>query len=97
MSPTDEGEAIWEFDPSKIKWSFLTPKPGANTPVPRSYHCAPSDAKDTIYICTGCPNTGRLSDLWHFSVSGRSRRLLLQHMIGPMTGGTSITFAQGRL
>lgn len=73
MAPVDEKGAIWEFDPLSSTWTLLSPASIFDSyPEARSYHCMTTDSRDTIYIHAGCPEKGRLSDLWAFNVSSRS-------------------------
>ncbi|CAG8889773.1 unnamed protein product [Penicillium egyptiacum] len=98
MAPIEESGAVWVFDPSADKWSLLAPSeanPGS-IPAARSYHCTASDGQDTVFIHAGCPENGRLSDLWAFSVS-RKQWTELAPAPDPPRGGTSIAFAGGRL
>lgn len=96
MAPIDEQGAIWKFDTTTRQWSLLSPADAVNVPEPRSYHCACSDQKDTLYIHAGCPEKGRLSDLWSFNL-GTKQWKQLTSAPDPARGGTSITFADGKL
>ncbi|KAF7717308.1 Uncharacterized protein PECH_005088 [Penicillium ucsense] len=98
MAPIDEQGSIWEYDPSTTSWCLLQPSMTGSTAVPaaRSYHCMASDGKDTLYVHAGCPESGRLSDLWSFSVSRREWRPC-EAAPGPPRGGTSIAFTNGKL
>jgi hypothetical protein len=98
MAPINEQGAIWEFDTSTSTWCLTKPSTSNLTAVPaaRSYHCMTSDGKDTLYIHAGCPESGRLSDLWAFNVS-RKEWTELAPAFDPPRGGTSITFADGKL
>ncbi|EKV05113.1 Kelch repeat protein [Penicillium digitatum PHI26] len=98
MAPIEENGAIWEFDPSANKWSFLRPSEPVTTafPAARSYHCTANDGKDTVFVHAGCPEKGRLSDLWAFSVS-QKKWAELAAAPDPPRGGTSIAFTGGRL
>ncbi|KAI5239638.1 kelch repeat protein [Aureobasidium subglaciale] len=100
MSPVDEQGNLWQFcfsDADGVGWRVVSP---ANTsepvPEPRSYHCMTSDGETTVYVHAGCPTSGRLSDLWSFNVQDR-KWTELTSAPGPSRGGTSITFADGRL
>jgi N-acetylneuraminic acid mutarotase len=66
MAPIDEEGAVWSFDPSA--WWSLTKPADSTKPYPpaRSYHCSTSDGKSTFFVHAGCPEKGRLSDLWMF-------------------------------
>jgi hypothetical protein len=96
MAPIEESGAMWEFDPSADKWSRLAPQTNPSVPAARSYHCTASDGKDIVFIHAGCPENGRLSDLWAFSVSQKTWTELAPAP-DPPRGGTSIAFAGGRL
>lgn len=95
MSPIEEQGGVWEFDPAQQKWTLLIP---SKSPVPaaRSYHCTTSDGKDTLFVHAGCPEKGRLSDLWAFSLSRREWTQLASAP-DPARGGTSVAFAGGKL
>lgn len=98
MAPIEERGAVWEFDPTAASWSLVMPS-GSNSkvfPVARSYHCMTTDGKDTLYIHAGCPEKGRLSDLWAFSLS-RKEWVELAPAFDPPRGGTSIAFTAGKL
>lgn len=97
MSAIEESGGLWCFDPNNCAWCFIAQSdPSAPYPAARSYHCMASDSNDLIYVHAGCPASGRLSDLWSFSVS---KRAWTQHADapGPTRGGTSITFSDGKL
>jgi Galactose oxidase, central domain len=90
MSPIDEHGSVWEFNPSTSTWSTLSPWDSAvPQPAARSYHSLTSDAQDNLYLHAGCPEKGRLSDLWTFSVSKREWRQL-ESAPRSGRGGTSI-------
>ncbi|PKX97573.1 Kelch repeat protein [Aspergillus novofumigatus IBT 16806] len=84
MAPIDEAGAVWEFNPQTSAWRLIT------------YHCMTSDGTDTLYLHAGCPETGRLSDLWAFRLSTREWTALASAP-DPPRGGTSIAFADGAL
>lgn len=71
MAPVDENRSLWVFDPSTSTWSLVSPDSTSPYPAARSYHCLISDGDDKIYVHAGCPEKGRLSDLWCFRVSNR--------------------------
>ncbi|KAH8595098.1 hypothetical protein B0O99DRAFT_512597 [Bisporella sp. PMI_857] len=97
MAPVEENGAVWVFDPSTVTWALLSPAdPSMPFPPARSYHCSASNGDDKIYIHAGCPETGRLSDLWSFQPSSRTW-LQLADAPAPPRGGTSIAFQQGLL
>jgi hypothetical protein len=92
MAPIEENGSLLVFDPEASDWSVLSPiNTKALHPEARSYHCLTSDGNDTIYIHTGCPTKGRLSDLWSFQVSKRLWTKLTSAP-DPPRGGTSIAF-----
>ncbi|KAJ5667891.1 uncharacterized protein N7477_006461 [Penicillium maclennaniae] len=98
MAPLEEQGAVWEFDPAVARWSCILPSDGSPKafPVARSYHCMASDGRDTIYLHAGCPEKGRLSDLWAFSVS-RRKWTELAPACDPPRGGSSIAFTDNNL
>ena len=97
MTPEEEHGSFWVFDPSNSNWAFLTPKTASDDfPEARSYHTLTDDGEDIIYLHAGCPESGRLSDLWSFRVSSRSWTQLASAP-DPPRGGTSIAFSDGLL
>lgn len=97
MSPTDESGGLWCFDPHQSTWSLIKPSdPFGPCPAARSYHCMTSDGVDNIYVHAGCPEAGRLADLWSFSISKRVWTQLTDAP-GPSRGGTSIAYSKGKL
>ncbi|KAJ5653950.1 hypothetical protein N7490_000953 [Penicillium lividum] len=98
MAPIEEQGAVWEFDPAAGNWSFILPSDtnAKAFPVARSYHCMASDGKDTLYLHAGCPENGRLSDLWAFSLSRRNWTEL-STAFNPPRGGASVAFTDGKL
>ncbi|KAK7540106.1 hypothetical protein IWX49DRAFT_204142 [Phyllosticta citricarpa] len=97
MAPIEERGALWSFDASSTKWSLITPA-NSEAPFPpaRSYHALGSDGHGTIFLHAGCPEAGRLSDLWSFTLSTRSWKKLADAP-DPPRGGTSIAFLNGKL
>ncbi|KAI6843054.1 galactose oxidase [Hortaea werneckii] len=95
MAPIDEAGSLWEFDPNTNTWASVKPCGGPHPPA-RSYHTMTSDGGDTIYLHAGCPEKGRLSDLWSFNISTREWRELAQAP-NPPRGGPSIALANSRL
>jgi hypothetical protein len=96
MGPIEENGSLWEFDPLSSTWSLISPmnsQPNSYPPA-RSYHSMSSDGKDTIYLHAGCPEQGRLSDFWAFSILSREWTQL-PPALGPPRGGSSIAFADG--
>lgn len=97
MAPIEEHGSFWVFDTADKTWSQLQPQdPRAAYPVGRSYHALTNDGRDTIYLHAGCPEKGRLGDLWAFDVRRRTWQEL-PTAPAPERGGTSITYAQGKL
>lgn len=96
MTPVDEEGAIWKFDTHSRQWTLLSPVDAIKKPQARSYHCMTSNLEDTLYIHAGCPEKGRLSDLWSFNINTRQWQELAPAP-GPARGGASITYAAGKL
>ena len=95
MAPLDESGGVWEYTPSTAEWTLLTPSAEA-IPAARSFHALASDGADTLYLHAGCPEKGRLCDLWSFRVSDMTWRQL-PSAPEPGRGGTSIAFVGGLL
>ncbi|KAF2277760.1 galactose oxidase [Westerdykella ornata] len=97
MAPIDEEGAVWNYDPVEAQWYKIDPA-DKYIPYPpaRSYHCATSDGQTTLYIHAGCPEKGRLSDLWKFDLFSRSW-LRLPDAPAPPRGGASLTYRSGKL
>jgi hypothetical protein len=96
MAPVEENGCIWEFDPPTSTWSLTHPSETSIYPPARSYHCMVSDGRDTLYIHAGCPEKGRLADLWAFNLSTR-KWTELASAPDPPRGGPSIAFSDGLL
>lgn len=97
MAPVEEKGAVWELDPSTMAWTLLSPlDPSKPFPPARSYHCSTSNNDDKIFIHAGCPESGRLADLWSFQPSSGTWAQLAQAP-GPSRGGASIAFYDGLL
>jgi len=97
MSPIEEHGSLWVFDPKDKSWSRIAPKDETKPyPQGRSYHAVTDDGKDTIFVHAGCPEKGRLSDLWAFSLSDRAWKQLASGP-DPARGGPSIAFFDGKL
>lgn len=96
MAPVEENGSFWVFDTSVSEWSLVSPDTAPPYPAARSYHCLASDGDDRIYVHAGCPEKGRLSDLWCFQVSERNWTELASAP-EPPRGGTSIAFGGGLL
>ncbi|KAH8660341.1 kelch repeat protein [Xylariales sp. PMI_506] len=97
MMPIEEKGAFWRYTPKQSRWELIVPA-NASAPYPcsRSYHAMTSDGSETIYIHAGCPEKGRLSDLWAFNVTSRTWTEL-PAAPSPPRGGTSIAAHQGKL
>lgn len=82
------------MQPLDVGWALLTPRDSSAEAIPEagSFHCLTSDGRDTLYLHVGCPEKGRLSDLWAFKVSDRAWTRL-SSAPEPGRGGTSIAFA----
>lgn len=97
MTPIDEGGALQVFHTADCTWSELCPADStAPAPEARSYHCATTDGRNLIYIHAGCPEKGRLRDLWAFDLAQKCWTRLADAP-GLPRGGTSIAFARGKL
>ncbi|EKJ76590.1 hypothetical protein FPSE_03256 [Fusarium pseudograminearum CS3096] len=97
MKPIEEKGAVWCYKATENEWVAITPTDN-NAPFPsgRSYHCITSDGVDKLYLHSGCPEQGRLGDLWVFDVIKRSWTEL-PAAPDPSRGGSSIAFLNGRL
>ncbi|RNJ58804.1 hypothetical protein D7B24_004169 [Verticillium nonalfalfae] len=97
MKPVEEQGTLWRYEPGAAKWSSVKPAdPAAPYPAGRSYHCVTSDGKSKIFIHSGCPETGRLADLWMFDVEDMTWTEL-PLAPAPSRGGASIAYADGKL
>ncbi|KAJ5232838.1 hypothetical protein N7468_005794 [Penicillium chermesinum] len=96
MAPIEEQGTIWEFDPVRSTWSSLRPSAEQKYPAARSYHCMTSDGADTLFLHAGCPEKGRLGDVWSFNIARREWTELAP-AFDPPRGGTSIAFVEGLL
>ncbi|KIX02131.1 uncharacterized protein Z518_08070 [Rhinocladiella mackenziei CBS 650.93] len=97
MLPIEENGSFWVFDTAIKAWSQVPPdNPQLSYPAGRSYHALTNDGKDTIFLHAGCPEKGRLSDLWAFNVSSRHWQEL-PSAPEPRRGGPSIAYANGKL
>ncbi|PYI01283.1 kelch repeat protein [Aspergillus sclerotiicarbonarius CBS 121057] len=97
MAPIEEAGSFWVLDPTPSGWSQVTPAdPQSPYPVGRSYHTLANDGKDTIFLHAGCPEKGRLCDLWAFNIVTRQWRELASAP-KPARGGTSIAYAEGKV
>lgn len=95
MAPIDEQGSLWVYDSQSSSWT-LPPAQSKALPPPRSYHCMTSDGKDSIYVHAGCPESGRLSDLWVFSLHSHQWKQLTSAP-DPPRGGASIAYADDKL
>ena len=97
MAPIEEKGALWRYTPNDFLWKRIGPaNPSAPYPASRSYHAMTSDGNDSIYVHAGCPEKGRLSDLWSFNVESKTWTEL-PPAPPPARGGTSITVSGGKL
>jgi hypothetical protein len=97
MVPIEEKGHLWTYKPSMSQWSLLSPvDTAAPFPAARSYHAMTNDGSSTIYVHAGCPESGRLSDLWSFNIFTRSWKSLAAAP-DPPRGGTSIAYCAGKL
>src|SRR3569833_374612 len=97
MAPIEEKGALWRYSPSQSLWKLITPTdPTAPYPAGRSYHAMASDGQNTIYIHAGCPEKGRLSDLWSFNIE-TATWAELPAAPPPARGGTSIAICGRKL
>lgn len=99
MMPIAENGALWCYTPARDTWDLIEPAdPSAPFPAGRSYHCIASDGSinNTIFVHAGCPETGRLSDLWAFDIGSRAWTEL-PAAPPPARGGASVAFLDGRL
>lgn len=97
MTPIEEKGAVWQYSPGESLWTLIAPKdPSAPYPAGRSYHSMATDGQNTIYIHAGCPEKGRLSDLWSFNVD-TSTWTELPSAPPPARGGTSIAICGRKL
>lgn len=97
MAPVEEQGGVWLYSSSSAAWNLLRPADvSAPYPAARSYHAATSDGTGTLYIHAGCPEKGRLSDLWSFDVGSKVWRKLAEAP-APPRGGTSIAYLSRKL
>lgn len=97
MAPVEESGAVWRYTPSSHIWTKLSPSDSsAPYPLARSYHSSASDNSKTFYVHAGCPESGRLSDLWAFNVEKKEWKQLSEAP-APHRGGTSIAHSNGKL
>jgi Galactose oxidase, central domain len=97
MMPIEENGALWRYTPAQSLWKLVKPAdPSVPYPAGRSYHAMVSDGHNSIYVHAGCPEHGRLSDLWLFNVESETWTAL-PAAPPPARGGTSIALSDGKL
>jgi N-acetylneuraminic acid mutarotase len=97
MAPIEEKGALWAFATDNRTWSQVRSMDSQPPyPLGRSYHALSSNGKDTLFLHAGCPEKGRLSDLWSFNLSEQNWTEL-PPAPEPARGGTSIAFSGGKL
>ncbi|KAK0386724.1 hypothetical protein NLU13_6559 [Sarocladium strictum] len=97
MKPVEEQGSLWRYNAAKAEWTSVKPADSAAPyPADRSYHCIASDGERNVFVHAGCPEKGRLSDLWKFDVETRIWTEL-PSAPGPARGGASIAYSDGRL
>ncbi|KAK5132020.1 hypothetical protein LTR08_000441 [Meristemomyces frigidus] len=96
MAPVDEQGALWMYDTIERSWTLQSLPTAKAHPEARSYHAMTSNGEDTIYVHAGCPEKGRLSDLWAYNVREREWKQLA-NAPEPPRGGPSIAYADGKL
>lgn len=95
MAPVEEKGHVWVLDAAKDTWTDLPPS-SDTYPEARSYHCMTNDGHKTIYVHAGCPESGRLSDLWAFDIFTATWKQLASAPDQPR-GGPSIAYADSKL
>ncbi|KAH8788075.1 kelch repeat protein [Diaporthe sp. PMI_573] len=97
MAPVEENGAIWRYTPSQASWKLLKPAdPEKSYPAGRSYHAMASDGADLLFVHAGCPEKGRMQDLWSFSLKSQTWKQLAPAP-EPARGGASIAYLEGKL
>ncbi|KPI38147.1 Nitrile-specifier protein 5 [Cyphellophora attinorum] len=97
MAPLEENGVLWVLGPVEEGWARIGPiDDSAPKPEGRSYHAMTSDGVDKIYLHAGCPEKGRLSDMWSFSIRWRTWKQLADAP-GPARGGASIAYTEGQV
>ncbi|KAF5380288.1 hypothetical protein D9757_007978 [Collybiopsis confluens] len=97
MEPVEEKGAIWRYSSSASSWDVITPSdPSAAYPEGRSYHAMTSDGQSTLFIHAGCPEKGRLPDVWTFNLD-HNKWSRLPDAPSAARGGTSIAYHSGIL
>ena len=97
MKPIEEEGALWRYSPAQGQWDLITPAdPNSTYPAGRSYHASTTDGAENIYISAGCPESGRLCDLWSFNVAQRAWTQL-PNSPAPGRGGSSLAYVAGKI
>jgi N-acetylneuraminic acid mutarotase len=97
MAPIEENGMLHVLDQDSAIWSTIGPSNNSSPfPQARSYHAMASDGTGTIYLHAGCPEKGRLADLWAFKIADR-QWISLADAPGPQRGGTSIAYLNRKL
>ena len=97
MASIEEGGSLWSYNTSTSQWEIVSPiDTTAPYPSARSYHAMTNDGHNAIYIHAGCPEKGRLSDLWAFDLATKAWKSLARAP-DPPRGGTSIAHFAAKL
>ncbi|KAK5686655.1 hypothetical protein LTS10_002778 [Elasticomyces elasticus] len=96
MAPVDEQGALWVFDTVEASWTLESLSDTKAYPEARSYHAMTSNGKNTLYVHAGCPEKGRLSDLWAYDIKKQEWEQLASAP-EPPRGGPSIAYADDKL
>lgn len=97
MAPVEENGAVWRYTPSDSSWKLLQPRdPEKPFPAGRSYHSMTSNGSDLLFVHAGCPENGRMQDLWSFNLGSQTWRELASAP-GPARGGPSIAYSGEKL
>ncbi|MCJ1467200.1 hypothetical protein MMC07_005823 [Pseudocyphellaria aurata] len=97
MAPIEEKGSLWSYNTSTSQWTLISPADvTAPYPAARSYHTMTNDGNHTLYLHAGCPEQGRLSDLWAFDINAETWKNLAAAP-DPPRGGTSIAYSAGKL
>ena len=94
MKPLEEEGTVWSFDLLRLRWESI--HCDGEYPEARSYHAMTSDGQGTLFVHAGCPASGRLADLWSFSLIERVWRRFADAP-GPARGGASIAVLNGKV
>ncbi|KAJ6785602.1 hypothetical protein PWT90_00474 [Aphanocladium album] len=97
MRPIEENGSFWCYEPETSSWTLVKPTDeSAPYPAGRSYHCMASDSISKIFLHAGCPESGRLSDLWAFDIESNTWTEL-PSAPAAARGGASVAYIQGKL